>query len=382
MGEPPILLDVSRLIWRQWTGRLPTGIDRVCLAYLRHYQSRAVAVVQFRGFRRILSRDDSRRLFELLLAAARHFRPRLIAILARAALGAPTASKGAIYLNIGHTGLDFPALPKWIEAHRLKPVFLIHDLIPITHPEYCRSGEDRRHRKRMSQALRSACGVIANSRATEHDLREFAGGEGLPMPPCLVALLGVDTSPAPAPANPNSAPYFVMVGTIEARKNHVMILEIWSQLVAQLGESAPRLVIVGQRGWEAEAATAILDDLGPLAGHVQELGRCDDATMERLIAGARAMLLPSVVEGFGLPLVEALQQGVPVIASNLPVFREIAGDIPTCIDPADRRQWIDTIIEYSNDGLERRRQLAALKGFQATSWRHHFDLADRFLETV
>ena len=62
----PHLLDVTRLIWRRWAGRLPTGIDRVCLAYLREYRSRSQAVVQARGFRRILTESASDKLFDML----------------------------------------------------------------------------------------------------------------------------------------------------------------------------------------------------------------------------------------------------------------------------------------------------------------------------
>ena len=136
MLDRPILLDVSRLIWRRWTRRLPTGIDRVCIAYLEHFQSRALAVVQFRGFRTILNRADSARLFELLLGGPRLFRLKLTAMLAVAAARGEVTASGSLYLNIGHTGLDSPYLSPWLDQHSLQPVFLIHDLIPITHPQY------------------------------------------------------------------------------------------------------------------------------------------------------------------------------------------------------------------------------------------------------
>src|ERR1044071_168682 len=73
------LLDVTRLIWRRWRGRYPTGIDRVCLAYLRHFGPRAQAVVQHDRFRRILDRETSQELFALLDSASPWFKPRLIA---------------------------------------------------------------------------------------------------------------------------------------------------------------------------------------------------------------------------------------------------------------------------------------------------------------
>ena len=104
--------------------------------------------------------------------------------------------------------------------------------------------------------------------------------------------------------------------------------------------------------------------------------------MSSLLAGARALVMPSFVEGFGLPVVEALKQGVPVIASDVPVFREIAGDVPTFLDPMDRQAWVNAILDYTNDGLERRRQLAAASTFAAPSWRHQFNLVEGLFEIL
>src|SRR4051812_49252365 len=76
--DAPILLDVSRLIWRRWKGRLPTGIDRVCLAYLRHFAPRAQAVVHHPWFRGIISPEASRRLFTLLENPGDQFKTSLV----------------------------------------------------------------------------------------------------------------------------------------------------------------------------------------------------------------------------------------------------------------------------------------------------------------
>jgi glycosyltransferase involved in cell wall biosynthesis len=384
MSDIPILFDVSRLIWRQWTGRLPTGIDRVCLAYLQHFQTRALAVVQFRGFRRIFDRSASKLIFDLLLSGSNHFRWKLVAKLAASVGRADRINAGQIYLNVGHTGLNSPHIGPWLARQRLQPVFLIHDLIPITHPQYCREGEDARHKLRMETALRSARGLILNSAATKRDLADFANEHNFTMPPSLIAWLGIDTGPASPSVEIalQDRPYFVMIGTIEARKNHLAILEAWREVVARLGSQAPDLIIIGQRGWEAAEAFAILDDPGSLKGHVHEMARCDDELMSKLLAGARAMLMPSFVEGFGLPVVEALQQGVPVIASDILVFREIADAIPTYVDPKDRTAWANAVIDYSGHSAERQRQLAAASEYEAPDWRRHFALVDEFLETL
>lgn len=377
----PILLDASRLIWRQWGNRIPTGIDRVCLAYLDHFRDRSRAVVQFRGFHHILAERDSARLFDLLQQGSPRFRIDLAAILAASMLGRGRSAKGQLYLNVGHTGLDSSYLGPWISRQNLRPVYLIHDLIPITHPQYCRPGEAARHRERMRNALASAAGLIVNSRDTARELERFATTENLALPPCTVAWLGTNDIGA-VKRQQSASPYFLMIGTIEARKNHLMILDSWVDLVERLREEAPELVIVGQRGWEADEAIGRLDNPGPLAGKVRELGRCGDAEMLDLIAGARALLMPSFVEGFGLPLIEALEIGTPVIASDLGVFREIAGEIPHYLDPGDRSGWVEAVTSLLSAGPQSRRQEKLLKSFRPPQWSYHFKTVEQFLETL
>ncbi len=290
----------------------------------------------------------------------------------------PINLTGAFYLNVGHTGLNSPYLNPWLRRRRLLPVYLIHDLIPITHPEYCRPGEADRHTQRIDNALESAGGIIVNSEVTQDELTRFARMRGHPTIPTLVAWLGVDRDYPRPEAHPDR-PYFVVLGTIEARKNHQLLLDIWARLIAELGGAAPQLVIVGQRGWEAQSVINLLDNPGSLEGHVRELGRCDDASLRALIMGARALLMPSFAEGFGLPVVEALDLGTPVIASDLAVFREIAGNIPEYVDPGDREAWHKLIVEYAADGPARVRQLTRAAGFRAAGWDEHFERVDQFL---
>lgn len=384
MQQRDLLLDVTRLVWRVWSGRLPTGIDRVCLAYLDHYRPRALAVVQRQELRLVLDEHHSDKLFALLRQGGPGFRRRLIALLAAAALARRSLPEtaGWTYLNIGHTGLDSTGLPEWLARQRWKPVYLVHDLIPISHPEFCRPGEAIRHRQRMRTVLESAAGVIANSAATRDALNEFAGLERHPAPPCQVAWLAAPEMVAPAALPAVNRPTFVMIGTIEGRKNHLLLLHLWEKLAKELGSATPRLVLIGQRGWEADEVFALLDRSPRLKGYVRELGRCDDATMFGWLDQARALLMPSFIEGFGIPVIEALQRGVPVIASDLPVFREIAGEIPLYLDPLDGQGWEAAIRDYCGDAPDRARQLAAVPTYRAPSWQDHFAKVDGWLATL
>ena len=249
--------------------------------------------------------------------------------------------------NTGHSGLDKIQYTHRLQRSGLEPLFFVHDLIPLTHPEYCRPGEAERHRARMNTMLGMGHGVIANSAATLEELTAYAKAHGLPMPPATVALLAPARLPEPAVDAPLSKPYFVMLGTIEPRKNHWLLLQLWRQIIEQVGEHAPRLVIIGQRGWECENVVDLLERCETLKGFVFEYPVCSDAELSSWLYHAQALLFPSFTEGYGMPLVEALSLGVPVIASDLPVFREIAGEIPEYVDPLDGKRWRELIVDYA-----------------------------------
>jgi hypothetical protein len=115
---------------------------------------------------------------------------------------------------------------------------------------------------------------------------------------------------------------------------------------------------------------------------VTERGRCDDAALATLLRGARALLMPSFAEGYGMPVVEAMRLGVPVIASDLPVFREIAGVIPTYLSPLDGSGWERMVLDYAGASATRDRQLAALHGYRAPDWASHFAAVEPWLATL
>lgn len=377
-----LLLDVSRLIWRLWSGRLPTGIDRVCLEYVEHFGPRSRAVVQLKGRIVVLSASLSERLFAVILGGAERLRPRLLGLASRAFMNVKRSppKPGMIYLNVGHTGLHEGALLAWIAEHGVRPVYLIHDLIPITHPQFCREGEAEKHRARIENAIVSGAGIIGNSQATLDEVAAFASERALPMPPSIAAWISGHRHRGAVPPIRLERPHFITVGTIEGRKNHILLLRIWTRLAAEMAGEAPILVIVGQRGWEAEPAISMLDDIEAFGGTVRALDRCEDVELRGLLAGATALLMPSFAEGFGLPLIEALQAGTPVIASNLPVYREVLDDIPTYVDPLDEQGWEAAVRGFLDDNSERDRQHEAIASYVPPDWQSHFDAVENWLD--
>jgi glycosyltransferase involved in cell wall biosynthesis len=125
------------------------------------------------------------------------------------------------------------------------------------------------------------------------------------------------------------APYLLYVGTIEPRKNIPLLVRAMACLPRDLN-----LVIVGKRGWEATSQLAQIDHLG-LQSRVVLPGYITEELLARTYASAAAVVYPSRYEGFGLPIVEGLASGVPVVASDIPVFREVGGNEVFFFDPTD-----------------------------------------------
>ena len=378
-----MLIDITRLADRMLQGRLPTGVDRVSLAYVQHFKERSRALIRFAGRWLTFNQSDSQRLFDALLDGDMPSAHAIRLCVARAFVFSWSKLPGALMFNTGHSGLDLPDYVARIQRHDFRPVFFLHDLIPVSHPEYCRAGEAQRHHRRLEAMLSVGKGLIVNSAATRDELMAYAADRHVEVPPCVVASLAPAKLPEPFSGRPLEKPYFVVLGTIEPRKNHTLLLHLWRQLVADFGDATPQLVVIGQRGWECEQVVDLLDRCTALRGHVTELPRCEDRDLASWLAHAQALLFPSFIEGFGMPLVEALMLKVPVIASDLSVFREIAGDIPHYLDPLDGPGWRQAVLEFMKpDSLERETQLARMANYAPPTWAQHFDVVDALLEKV
>lgn len=385
----PILIEVSRLIFRLLKGCTVTGIDRVTLAYIDHYLDRAQAVISYKGAVNILNREDSAVIFHSLLKNKIKISSRLFFKLLSKKLLNLDANlhqyAGCYYFNLNHKGIESTPYIEKLKMLQLKPIFFIHDLIPIYYPEYCREEEKNKHHERVLHMLRAGAGLIVNSNYTKQEVLRFAEEHHVPAPEIMVSWLSSYVHEKPSNTvkihQQIQKKYFVFVATIEARKNHLMLLQVWKRLVDTLGHEAPYLILVGQRGWESEQVFDLLDRCESLQQHVLEMSSQGDADLIGLVKHAQALLFPSFVEGYGLPLVEALSLNVPVIASNIEVFQEIGQGIPEFLDPIDSLAWYNMIMEYyAPDSSSRAAQMQRLKHYQHWTWAKHFQQVDELLK--
>jgi glycosyltransferase involved in cell wall biosynthesis len=398
-----VLFDVTRMFMRP-ARSTPTGIDRVNHAYGRWLTGEpdvdVIPVCAWGGvltplsksaFSRILERDQRQETaptpaFGQLLKAlegARGAAPRPAPapergrVFSAIARYAPAARRtvanwrpaitpaDALYLNVAHFGLEQPGLLRRLEARGVKSAVMIHDLIPIVHPEYCGPSAARWHRRRVDAVLDHASLVLTNSTSTADEVRTFSAGRRTP--PIWVAPLGLESAflndrPAPLPVGR----YFVCVGTIEPRKNLAFLLTLWRRLAERLGDETPRLVLAGRRGWENESVIDQLERSPAVLRFVHEAPGLADGELARLIGSANGLLAPSFSEGFNLPVAEAMAMGTPVIASDIAVHQELA--LGAClIDPVDGPGWLAAIEAAATARPEVRRA-------NPLSWPDHFGI--------
>ena len=285
--------------------------------------------------------------------------------------------EGTAYLNTGHSNLSERML--WSLRHRAKAriAVLIHDTIPLDFPQFQRPGTPEQFRQMLKRVRIGADLIICNSHHTEARVSHHLQGWGK-APPAIVAHLGVNVPPAgalPEGAEQNP-PYFVVLGTIEPRKGHDLLLDIWQGLEGKYGSDTPHLLIIGRRGWNNKTVFDRLDAM-PKGGPIRELSALKDGAVAPLLKGSIGLLFPSHAEGFGLPPVEAAALSVPVISSDLPVVREILGDIPVYASPTERYQWEQSIESLIRDWT-RDRPLNEKGAFVPPTWNDHFNIVLRF----
>ena len=395
MGDN-VILDLYRLLSRV-RHHTPSGVDRVEMAYARGLLDAFGDRLQFAAVHPLgrygrLPRNAALRFLETMerrwthedgnigQRSLRDVLPSLLALLPKQVL----PSSGSVYVQASPHHLTNAALVRRIlKRERARFLCLVHDLIPIEYPEYARPNGAAQHRKRIETIVTQADGIIVNSAATERSLKPWLDRAGRDVD-IRVALLGTHAMPASdATERSSNTPYFLCVGTIEPRKNHLLLLNLWRQMAETMrSEDIPRLVIVGRRGWENEQVVDMLERCSAVQGHVEELNGCSDQQMHALLRGARALLLPSFAEGYGMPVAEALSIGVPVLCSDLPALREAGGAVPDYLDPLDGPAWRRHVLDYCGNGPLYGGQRARMAEWRAPCWADHIRIVREAIDVL
>lgn len=272
-----------------------------------------------------------------------------------------------------------PALMHWttmlpLHAKGVPNIYTIHDLIPLRLPH------TTLHDKSVfinlcREIVRRADHIAVVSEATRQDVIRMLGVpedrvtntyQAVSLPETLVARPETDVAmELEATFQLGWGSYFLHYGALEPKKNLARVVEAY----LASGVTTP-LVIIGGRGWLSEPETALITHLKTVGGSSADRVRFYEymsfAALISLIRGARAVLFPSLIEGFGLPVLEAMSLGTPVLTSNQGSLPEVAGDAALQIDPYDvdaltrAVQMIDTDADWRTEASRRGRTQAAL----------------------
>ncbi len=251
-------------------------------------------------------------------------------------------------------------------VRRARTVLTIHDLSFLRHPECFSPPLLRYLLNAVPRSVERADLVLADSENTRDDLIEMLG---VPQERIRVVYAGVEPEFAPRPEAEVAAarqrygirrPYLLGLGTLQPRKNFVRLIEAYRLLRQERG-IPHQLVIGGGRGWLYEPILEAIEVYG-LQEDVRLIGFVDDADLPALYTGAEVFAFPSLYEGFGIPLLEAMACGTPVVASSASSLPEVAGEAALLVSPTSSEALAEALWRALDDGALR--ETLRARGFQ------------------
>lgn len=243
----------------------------------------------------------------------------------------------------------------WGPRHQLPPllpastrtVLTMHDLVWKTYGDTMRFPGRQVENFMTPRALARADVIAVVSEFTRGQLHKYfpQWAHKVTLVPGASMLAGADGADPPRAAADSG--YFLFVGTLEPRKNLPRLLRAYGRYVSQHPE-ARSLRIAGGAGWGKQDITALVRELG-LSSRVQLMGKVDSDRLRQLYCGAFALLMPSLYEGFGLPVVEALSVGVPAIVSRNSAMQEVGGSACLLVDPLSEADICQAMARLGGD---------------------------------
>lgn len=225
-----------------------------------------------------------------------------------------------------------------------KSIYMIHDLAYKFFPESYSKYELLMNESNMKSSLKRAEYLIFTSNANRDDFYKFYN---FPKDKTRIVPLGYDKKIYKVINKPKNilklkSPYFLFVGRLEKRKNVANIIEAFS-LFKQKNNTAHKLVLVGKKGYGYEKIIQKINSFSELKKEIIVPGYLNDKDLAHLYSASDAFIFPSLYEGFGIPVLEAMASGIPVLTSNIPTLKEVAGDGALYVDPKNTNDIADGI---------------------------------------
>jgi glycosyltransferase involved in cell wall biosynthesis len=388
------VLDISDLIFYFRHHPRVSGIQRVQVEIIKHFLQgwRDCAFVQMdsNGALFLLSRDFVKELIDLLDSPDRSVAD-IVKFTDDMRLGVTPfdLTKPRVYILLGAFWV-FPIIPqKMIELRQKgwKVVAYIYDLIPITHSEFCERNLVTQFTTVFYTIAHAVDQILTISEHVKNEVVSKLDGIGIHIP--------VEAIPLAHELKPSDSffeaekwlsekgldePYVLCVGTIEVRKNHSLLFNVWRALQRTRSEPLPKLIFVGRAGWRVGDFMEQLKVTNYCGGRIEILNDLSDDELNALYDGALFTVFPSFEEGWGLPVGESLMHGKLCLASNSSSIPEVGGDFVAYFDPysvKDATALMERYIDQQTLRKEAEDRLA--KEFRPRLWK---DVATTFQQRV
>lgn len=262
----------------------------------------------------------------------------------------------------------------------------VHDVLLLSHPQWLPHRHSRQFRRGCETFLPLCTSIICNSANTRDELRRLVSlPADMPISTCRLGdrPFGCLSEPVPAAIREKLGRRYVLyVSTITPRKNHALLVEAWRLLEKDLGAVTPDLYFVGGGVPDARLAT-LLEKAQAEGGRISRLTGVDDSSLEVLYEHAWMTAYPSLAEGYGLPIAEALSHGKICLATPSGGIREVADDLIDFIDPLDPESVAAKVKLYLTDTARYASREAEIKGnYHPTDWTETARTVRTFLENT
>lgn len=358
-----------------------TGIQRVIINLHREFDAAGEAPGLVcndpKGLSLVeISPSSAFALFEALISGGsspREIRSLAAATTAQSRPWAPVADDalllpGAYWIHDPTILLDLQNRP----GIRIVP--FVHDVLIWRHPEFFPRHDRPLFVQAFLHVAAISSAILTSSRYVADEVRACCEAHGIVPPPVLpIGMANAPLSSAPQ-ARPQliarlaGRPFVLCVGTIEVRKNHKLLLEVWDRVHARHGAAAPVLVFAGKRGWMVDGLFAGIAARPWCATHLLLTGSVDEAALAWLYAHCRFTLYPSRAEGWGLPIGESLAAGVPCAAAEATALPEAGGDLVIYFDPASAASATQAVERLLDDAERDRWQARIRAQFRPLGW--------------
>lgn len=271
------------------------------------------------------------------------------------------------HLYKGADVLLAPSYPEFKRNLKIPQVTIIHDMTTFIFPEQRGKKLSKRLDAWTQAVLKGSKKIIAVSKSTKNDIVKIAGTSENKLEVIYPGLNEFSESAKSLPKDLKKNGYILFVGTIEPRKNLTTLFAAYGMLPEKLISKYP-LIVAGAKGWNTDQIYNSLLASG-VKDRIKFLGQVNDKELAKLLEDAAVMVYPSLYEGFGLPIIEAMQFGTPVVTSNRSSMPEAAGSAGVLINPDDPKS-ICSALQAVLEGKISRSQMAKAGKIQAKkfSW--------------